>query len=197
MTGEQSKEGFVGRWSRLKQQGGDESELAVQESLSEVDQLNADAADVAEEVKLLTDEDMPDIETMDEHSDYTGFLSEGVSDALKRKAMHKLFHLPEFNIRDGLNDYDDDFSTFIPLGDTVTYQMKQWLEQEAKEAKAKLLEKGDKQHEGSAGQSSSSPQDVAEDDNKQVQSESYSALEEDVEDDLEGELDEDMEGQVS
>ena len=39
----------------------------------------------------------------------------------------------------GLNDYDDDFSVFTPLGDTVTYQMKQWLEKEAEQAKADLI----------------------------------------------------------
>jgi len=31
-----------------------------------------------------------------------------------------MFSLPSFKVRDGLDDYDDDFTVFEPLGDTVT-----------------------------------------------------------------------------
>lgn len=86
----------------------------------------------------LTDADMPDIETLDERSDFSGFLSESVSEHLRRKALKKLFHLPEFNIRDGLNEYDEDYSKFIPLGDTVTYQMKQFIERQKQDFKDAL-----------------------------------------------------------
>ena len=138
-------DGFLKRWSKLKQTGEAADQLTQTPLPAELPEAqNADTNPVANvgetevEEALLTDADMPPVESLTESSDFSQFLSEGVSDALRRKALRKLFALPEFNIRDGLNDYDDDFSEFIPLGDTVTYQMKQWLKQEA-EAAAKAI----------------------------------------------------------
>ena len=66
-------------------------------------------------------------------SDFSGFLSAGVSDALRQQALRKLFGLPMCQVLDGLNDYDDDFTKLEPLGNTVTYQMKQWAERKARD----------------------------------------------------------------
>ena len=130
----ESQESFLGRWSRLKQDP-DAPQSADQEGLTEVS-AEPDSDEQAADLPALTDADMPAIETLDEASDYTGFWSEKVSEGLRRKALRKLFHLPEFNLRDGLNEYDEDYTSFEPLGDTVTYQMKQLLERQ----KAKLAE---------------------------------------------------------
>ncbi len=154
-------DGFLSRWSRLKSQPAEAGESAaadaqrtaeqVQSLSSTIDQVSgsspqqavvvdADSAlrQLDDELSVadnepLTDADMPDIDTLDEQSDFSGFLSEKVSEHLRRKALQKLFHLPEFNIRDGLNEYDEDYSKFIPLGDTVTYQMKQFIERQKQE----------------------------------------------------------------
>ena len=77
----------------------------------------------------LTDEDMPPLETLDENSDFSGFLSPKVSETLRRAALRKLFHFQQFNITDGLNDYDDDYTQFEKLGNVVTHEMKRLLEQ--------------------------------------------------------------------
>ncbi len=61
---------------------------------------------------------------MNESSDYSGFLSPEVSDELRRLALRKLFHLPEFNIKDGLDDYDEDFRSFEVLKDVITADMR-------------------------------------------------------------------------
>ena len=90
--------------------------------------------DTAEE-RVLTDEDMPPVENLDENSDYSGFLSSGVSEALRRRALRKLFSSAVFNIPDGLDDYDDDFTSFAALGDIVTSDMKHQAEMEAERAK--------------------------------------------------------------
>ena len=71
------------------------------------------------------------LESLDEESDYTGFLSPGVSEDLRRMALRRLFHLPQFDIRDGLNDYDEDFRIFEPLGKIVTADMKYHAERQA------------------------------------------------------------------
>ena len=87
------------------------------------------------EEKVLTDEDMPPLESLDENSDYSGFLSSGVSESLRRRALRKLFSSAVFNIPDGLDDYDDDFTSFAALGDIVTSDMKHQAEVEAERAK--------------------------------------------------------------
>ena len=95
---------------------------------------DASEPDVVEE-KVLTDEDMPPLESLDENSDYSGFLSSGVSESLRRRALRKLFSSAVFNIPDGLDDYDDDFTSFAALGDIVTSDMKHQAEMEAERAK--------------------------------------------------------------
>ena len=87
------------------------------------------------EQTVLTDEDMPALESLDEGSDYSGFLSPGVSEELRRRALRKLFMSAVFNVRDGLDDYDEDFTSFEALGDIVTSDMKHMAEVEAERAK--------------------------------------------------------------
>ena len=88
----------------------------------------------------LSDADMPPIETLDAESDYSGFLSPGVSDALRQAALRKLFHGATFNVIDGLDDYAEDFTMFEALGDIVTADMRHQIEIEA-EKRAAALEK--------------------------------------------------------
>jgi len=65
--------------------------------------------------KALTDQDMPSLESLNEGSDYRGFLSPGVSDGLHRLALRKLFSASKFQVRDGLDDYDTDYNLLQPL----------------------------------------------------------------------------------
>jgi hypothetical protein len=92
--------------------------------------LTAAATEEAEMVEkpVLTDADMPDIESLNEDSDFSGFMSTGVSDKLRNMALRKLFQAPVFNIRDGLDEYDEDYTHFEKLGDIVTCDMKHEIE---------------------------------------------------------------------
>ncbi len=121
-------EGFLGRWSRLKR--GDAAETGA--TLPAAAGVGSEPAPPAE-APPLTDADMPPIESLGDDSDFSGFLSAGVSDALRQQALRKLFGLPMCQVLDGLNDYDDDFTQFETLGSTITYQMKQWAERKARE----------------------------------------------------------------
>ena len=80
---------------------------------------------------------MPPVETLDADSDYTQFLSPGVSDDLRRQALRELYSQPDFNITDGLNDYDEDYTQFAGLGSLVTHEMKRMLERELEKEHAK------------------------------------------------------------
>ena len=54
---------------------------------------------------------LPPVESLVEGSDFTPFLKDGVPEFMKRKALRMLWRAsPFFNLRDGLNDYDEDFN---------------------------------------------------------------------------------------
>ncbi len=140
-------EGPLRRWARRKREVAREKEAAdgarrrgesPDASVAPPD-VGESADDAAEpnvvETKVLTDEDMAPLESLDENSDYSGFLSSGVSEELRRRALRKLFSSAVFNIPDGLDDYDDDFTSFAALGDIVTADMRHQAEMEAERAR--------------------------------------------------------------
>jgi hypothetical protein len=125
-----TKESALSRWSRRKREA-TETPPVKEEVVAPV--VDADIAtpipaEDAPEPAPLTDADMPDINTLAEDSDFTGFMSPGVSDKLRNLALRKLFHAPVFNIRDGLDEYDEDYTSFEKLGDIVTSDMKHQVE---------------------------------------------------------------------
>lgn len=140
------QEGFLTRWSRRKAEArrgetlpepADEADGEAQETAEAL----VDAAPVADPgVPVPGDEDarppaenepeLPPIESLDEDSDYSVFMGEGVPQDLRQKALQKLFRSPKFNVRDGLDDYDWDFSNPEPLGDIVTAEMRYRIERE-------------------------------------------------------------------
>jgi len=120
-------ESLLARWSRRKLEADKDATLsspAVDEGPAEASA--AGPADV--EARPLTDADMPAIETLTEESDFSAFMSSGVSDRLRNLALRKLFHAPVFNIRDGFDDYDEDYTSFEKLGGIVTSDMKHQVE---------------------------------------------------------------------
>ncbi|MEN8129123.1 MAG: DUF3306 domain-containing protein [Pseudomonadota bacterium] len=117
-----AEEGVLSRWSRLKSQAGRTAEVPIPQG-TDTDRTvpNNFKEPVSGEHK--TDADMPPIDTLGEHSDYSGFFSPKVSEELRRLALRKLFHTAKFNITDGLDDYDDDYRSFEVLGELITSDM--------------------------------------------------------------------------
>ena len=131
-------EGLLTRWSRRKQQSTLESrEEDLDRELQELarEKLNHPELDSGgePEAPVLTDSDMPSVDTLTEESDFSGFMSSGVSDKLRNLALRKLYGAPSFNIRDGLDEYDEDYTYFEKLGDIVTADMKHQIELEKAE----------------------------------------------------------------
>jgi len=103
----------------------------------------ADAAPVAADgarAEPPADTDMPAVESLDENSDYSGFLSPRVSEQLRQAALRKLFHGSKFNVIDGLDDYAEDYRSFAPLGNIITAHTRHRMEVEAERMKAKLAD---------------------------------------------------------
>ena len=144
-------EGPLRRWARRRREVAREEEALAEarrrvapqdrpqdrpEDGTEAPETGADATEPAGvEDTVLTDEDMPSLESLDDDSDYSGFLSPGVSERLRRRALRKLFTSAVFNVPDGLDDYDDDFRSFEALGDIVTSDMRHQAEVEEERAR--------------------------------------------------------------
>ena len=137
------QEGFLTRWSRRKDAS--RKGEALPEPADDADSPPQDAADTAvdapsAEVEAPDDEEvrepaeaeleLPPLESLGEDSDYSAFMGDGVPQELRQQALKKLFHSPKFNIRDGLDDYDWDFTNPEPLGDIVTAEMRYRIERE-------------------------------------------------------------------
>ena len=137
-----SNESALSRWSRRKREAQQAEALTADPVATDVDSDRAavnDALSAADaEPALLTDADMPDVDSLDEASDFSPFMSPGVSDELRNLALRKLFRAPVFNIRDGLDEYDEDFTTFEKLGDIVTADMKHRIEMQQQKLREKL-----------------------------------------------------------
>jgi hypothetical protein len=145
-------EDFLSRWSQRKALARQGVELPEPEehatSEPEAESHQVEAGDVVDDASAekgeatgVADEtpELPAIDSLDEDSDYSPFLATGVAPDVQREALRKLFHSPKFNIRDGLDDYDLDFTNPEPLGDIVTAEMRHRMQVEL-EKLARLAE---------------------------------------------------------
>ncbi len=85
-----------------------------------------------------SDDDMPPLDSLNQDSDYSPFLSRGVSPGLRQTALRQLFRQPKFNVETCLDDFQDDFLNFQPLGDIVTSDMRHMAEVEARREAARV-----------------------------------------------------------
>lgn len=127
-------EGFLGRWSRRKQEVR-AAEAAVEEkTLSAVEPVAAPApvpapAALAEPPAAEGDQDtappltLADVDALDIGSDFKPFLTKEVAPEVKNAAFRKLFADPHFNVMDGLDTYVDDYSQSTPVPESVLRQM--------------------------------------------------------------------------
>lgn len=178
--------GFLSRWSRRKREATAPEQLAKVDTRADQSvSAKTPARDAVETANEKTDADMPPIESLDENSDYSQFLSPKVNQKLRRVALRKLFHAAGFNIRDGLDDYDDDFTLFEPLGNTITADMRYHMEREKEKERQRLAELGD-------DESAETLADGPGDDGEQTQLASHDDA---IEDDESGEVEPDEDGE--
>ncbi len=114
-------EGGLRRWSRLKQRAaarrsGDAVAPADAPLPATVDETGSPpAAGDKEQVPL------PSIDSLDKDSDFTPFLADGVPEDIARAALRKMWLSdPIFAFRDGLDDYDEDFTIIESIAKSLT-----------------------------------------------------------------------------
>jgi len=115
---------FLSRWSqrKLHREEADEAQWVTPHQERTESSCSVATTDAGQR------ETLPDIDSLDERSDYSAFISPKVSDELQRQALRKLFSSARFNVRDGLDDYDEDYRSFESLGDTITAEMRHQME---------------------------------------------------------------------
>ncbi len=107
-TEDKEDKGFAERWSKRK--------VAARES--EADAVPLPEEEISPAVQetdeeLLSEEDFDDVDfdALDKSSDYTRFIKANVPAAIQKKALRKLWGSdPVFEVLDGMNDYDEDFT---------------------------------------------------------------------------------------
>jgi hypothetical protein len=178
--------GFLERWSRRKLTSAGKALLAdaaapaltstsaagpgtqgVQGSLaSETDSAPAPVSDAGLAAPSALEAQLPPVEGLTLASDFTGFLKEEVSEALRRQALHKLFADAHFNRMDGLDIYIDDYSLPDPIPPEAMAKLKharEWLMANEPDAEAasrspsgevdgEAVQEGAVDHEGAGGE---------------------------------------------
>lgn len=133
-----SDDGFVTRWSRRKRDArtGERADPAVPpRSGGGMPELAPPAA--GGEPAEAEASDLPDPDTLDADADFTVFLKDNVPEAIRRRALRRLWRLnPVFANLDGLNDYDDDFTdaATVVAGLKTLYQVGKGFVTEDEEA---------------------------------------------------------------
>lgn len=150
------------RWSRLKRNVPQEQdappasppveepvdELAAEHSAAEALPTPEQAAEhVSEQTTEQTpepgslDHTLPDPETLAAGSDFSAFMLPGVSGALRRRALKRLWATGNYNVRDGLDDYDADYHKLLkPMASELAGKLRRWTHEVEKVAETEKVE---------------------------------------------------------
>ena len=112
MSADESREGFLRRWSRQKIEAREAPPAPPAEPVSKA------AAEAPAPV-------LPPVEELTIDSDFSGFFHPKVGEDVRRSALRKLFSDPHFNVMDGLDTYIDDYSKSEPIPAAMLASMKQ------------------------------------------------------------------------
>ena len=150
------------RWSRKKrgiEHESDDSQsaepiepqLEVETHAPESDGIDASSSAVDEQEAAAPplpgslDHTLPDPDTLPAGSDFSAFMVPGVSAALRRRALRRLWATGNYNVRDGLDDYDADFTQQLkPVASELAGKLRRWANK-AEETLEKLEDAGQKE----------------------------------------------------
>lgn len=145
---------FLGRWSRRKLAAAGKAALADEPADVRASTAQQGATDRPGAAAVMTtpgsgegtaavvpsaETQLPAVEGLTLDSDFSAFLKEEVSEALRRKALRKLFSDPHFNRMDGLDIYIDDYSRPDPIPPDILARLRharEWLQSDADEGAA-------------------------------------------------------------
>ncbi|MCK2044055.1 DUF3306 domain-containing protein [Chromohalobacter salexigens] len=133
---------FMQRWSQRKRDHGDASsdKASAETPATLAEQAHAPAPSEEHETSSRAaalipgydpqrplDEQLPEPEQLGAGDDFRAFMLPGVGEFLKRRALRRMFKVGNYNVRDGLDDYDEDYSQLMRMMPEVSARMRQWL----------------------------------------------------------------------
>ncbi|MFA0162261.1 DUF3306 domain-containing protein [Vibrio splendidus] len=147
---------FFSRWSQRKLDESTDEPLEVEQTLEAPALTSSDSssevspADLSSEMEaaapqslesdaLETNEEIHASDVQDPAPEATEDLSVAqllvseASESVKKAALRKLFLSEEFNVRDGLDDYDDDYSNLKSLSKGVAETLRDWVKDKTEE----------------------------------------------------------------
>ncbi len=142
---------FLSRWSRRKlgreveaprESEPMEAPVAAEAAASEVRDDDPIDARTGKRRSELSDEDMPDVETLSPDADVSMFFGGQVSQSLRMRALAKVFSNPKYNVWCECAEYAEDYNAFLPMGDIVPHDLKQAIVREADKLYRRLTDKG-------------------------------------------------------
>lgn len=148
---------FFSRWSQRKLDESTDEALEVEQTQEATELTSSDSssseissADLSSEMEaaapqsldsdpLETNEEVHAADVQDPAPEATEDLSVAqllvseASESVKKAALRKLFLSEEFNVRDGLDDYDDDYSNLKSLSEGVAETLRDWVKDKTEE----------------------------------------------------------------
>ncbi|TKF08167.1 DUF3306 domain-containing protein [Vibrio kanaloae] len=148
---------FFSRWSQRKLDESTDEPFEAEQTLEEIELTSSDsvsseilstdlspaaAAEAPQPLEsdaLESDEEAHAVDSQDTASESTEDLSVAqllvseASERVKKTALRKLFLSEEFNVRDGLDDYDDDYSNLKTLSEGVAETLRDWVKDKTEE----------------------------------------------------------------
>ncbi|HAV1373324.1 TPA: DUF3306 domain-containing protein [Vibrio parahaemolyticus] len=134
---------FLSRWSKRKleessQQDEEITPIAETEQSEDCVTALSNADESSDALNVNEVSQSPDItanvetEKPEEMSVAQLLVSEA-SESVKKAALRKMFLSEEFNVRDGLDDYDDDYSNLKSLSKDVAETLRDWVKEKVEE----------------------------------------------------------------
>ena len=141
---------FFSRWSQRKLDESTDKALEAEQPVEETSVTSSEpASQTLSSAEELTPNDPTSIEPTDaleesadtkesasettEELSMAQLLVSEASESVKKAALRKLFLSEEFNVRDGLDDYDDDYSNLKSLSEGVAESLRDWVKEKVEE----------------------------------------------------------------
>ncbi|MHA2740438.1 DUF3306 domain-containing protein [Vibrio harveyi] len=152
---------FFSRWSKrkLEETTTEPADAKVVESVESTEpetaqaheELSTEAQALATEASATeTESQQASNETTDpEEMSVAQLLVSEASESVKKAALRKMFLSEEFNVRDGLDDYDDDYSNLKSLSEGVAETLRDWVKEKTEEEPAEETAQPAEYHEES------------------------------------------------
>ena len=145
---------FFSRWSQRKLDGDKATDVELPEPDKTTDNTQAsELTQVSEQEPSITSEPVSaDVssESLDSSVDspegdgespsVAQLLVSEASESVKKAALRKLFLSEEFNVRDGLDDYDDDYSNLKSLGEGVADTLRDWVKETVEDSESEVTQ---------------------------------------------------------